>query len=169
MVRVARPFALVVFASAALFVAGCGKSANEGKIVGKWKFVDFPAGVQGAEELKQAALMGIYLYCEFKPNNTFELGAGSDNPQMAEMIQGKAGATAGGKYKLLSGEGVEFYDLPKEFSKGGGGMFGNKDRARTKIKIEGDNMTWSDDDGKTAKLARVGANAPATGAAGAEK
>ena len=61
------------------------------------------------------------------------------------------------KYKLLSGEGVEFHDLPKDLQEqAGGGLFGrNKDRARTKIHIDGDNMTMTDDDGKSGKLVRI--------------
>ena len=60
------------------------------------------------------------------------------------------------KYKLLKGDAVEIYDLPKEMQdKEGDGLFGRKkDKAKTNIKISGDNMTMTDDDGKSCKLSR---------------
>ena len=174
MQRVARPLALVVIAAAALVVAGCGKSNNEGKIVGKWRFTEIPGGVEGADEMKMLEAFGVYVYFEFKQGGVFEMGLGEEKPGTIANLQ-KMGGGGGGptsvtaKYKLLSGDGVELYDLPKEMQEQGGGLFGGtKDRARAKIKIDGDVMSVTDDDGKTGKLTRVGAK-PADPGAGTAK
>jgi len=161
MARPTRSFSLAVLAAAALFAAGCGKSNNEGKIVGKWRLGELPAGVPGAAEMKQAEAMGMYLYFDFRDDKTFEMGVGANNPGMEQLLKAQgASVSMVGKYKLLSGDGVEFHDLPKEMQEKGG-MFGrNKDRARTNVTINGDTMTWTDADGKSMNLTRVG-SAPA--------
>ena len=58
------------------------------------------------------------------------------------------------KYKLLSGDGVEFYDMPKELQQKGGGVFGKGESSKVKVTIDGDNMTVTGSDG-TGKLTRV--------------
>jgi len=152
-----RKLAFLVLAGLALAAAGCS-SNNKGKIEGKWKFVSAPALDATIKELEPAK---AYLYMEFKPDGTMSMGAESSDPQFNEIMQ-KMASTKGEKtvvswkYKLLSGDGVEFYDLPKELQEKGGGVFGkNKDKARTSVKINGDDMTMTDDDGKTGKLTRV--------------
>ena len=107
--------------------------------------------------LKGMEEMGMYLYVEFNPDGTMSMGATSDDPQKEKMIAGAGQKTSmSWKYRLLSGENVEFYDLPKELQEKGGGLFGkNKEKARTKISISGDNMTMTDDDGKSGRLTRV--------------
>jgi hypothetical protein len=154
MFRFARPFAFVICASFVLFATGC-KSNNEGKIVGKWKILSAP----GTEQmLKLAQADGGYLYFEFKSDGTMLMGFGATDPKVqAKIEEDDEKDSLSWKYKLLAGAGVEFYDLPAELKEqGGGGLFGrNEDRARTKVKIDGDNMSMTDDDGSVCKLVRV--------------
>lgn len=149
-----RKLAFLALAGLALAVAGCG-SNNKGKIEGKWKIVSAPG--LGEQEMKMMEAFKMYAYMEFKPDGTMSIGAASTDPEMQKMIEGsKDNKTVTCKYKLLSGDGVEFFDLPKELQEKGGGMFGkNKDKARTSVKINGDDMTMTDDDGKAGKLTRV--------------
>ena len=155
----ARPFALIAVCGIALACTACG-SKNKGKIEGKWKLADAPSGSpEDTANFKKMADTGLYMFFDFRPDNSLTIGIHSDNEDMLKMIKALAGdqkISWDVKYKLLSGEGVEFYDLPKEFrEQGGPGLFGGKDRARTKIRIEGDNMAMTDNDGKTAKLVRM--------------
>jgi hypothetical protein len=148
--------AVFVVAGTAFLATGC-KSNNEGKIVGKWKIVSAQGLEQTNQQLDQ---VGGYLFIEFGSDGTLTMGADFKDKEMGETIK-KAAAASGEKtsfswkYKLLSGDGVEFYDLPPELKQQMSGMFGGKDRARTKIKIDGDNMTMTDDDGKSGQLTRV--------------
>jgi hypothetical protein len=132
-------------------VAGCGKSNNEGKIQGKWK-IEYAPGFE-EQMVKQLASMQTYAYIEFG-KDTCTIGVHSENPQVLDGLA-KSGekTTMTCKYKLLSGDGLEMYDLPPELKSMGTG--GKADRARTKVKIDGDNMTMTDDDGKQGKLTRV--------------
>lgn len=156
MLTVSRTAALAVLAVLALGTAGCG-SNNKGKIEGKWKFTSFPEGAdaKGKDGLDMLGKMGLYVYMDFKTDGTLELGLGGDKPEAMDffkmMAKGQKTAWAG-KYKLLSGDGVELYDMPADMQ--GGAPFGGKDRGRMKVKIDGDSMTATDDKG-TATLARV--------------
>jgi hypothetical protein len=139
-----------------LSALGCG-SNNKGKIEGKWKIVSATGQEQ---EMKQLAEMNGYMYMEFKADGVLAIGFEMTDPAMKKMIEAAApGKTSFAlKYRLLSGDDVEFYDMPKEMQdqKGGGGLFGGgKDKAKTKIKIDGDNMTMTDSDGKSGTLTRV--------------
>ncbi|MFO0824103.1 MAG: hypothetical protein U0792_13485 [Gemmataceae bacterium] len=157
MVFKTRQFAIVILAGLTLVAAGCG-SNNAGKIEGKWKIVSAP----GLEDTnKQLEQVKAYLYMEFRPDGTMSMGADFEDPAMKEIVE-KFAAKSGEKtsfswkYKLLTGDNVEFYDLPKELQeKGTGGLFGGKDKARTSVKIDGDNMTMTDSDGKTGKFVRI--------------
>ena len=159
MPRTARPLAILVLAVSGLLATGCGKSNNEGKIVGKWKIVGLPdkTSAQHRDEFSKLNTLGVYVYLDFRPDNTLTMGVGSDAPGMLQMM--KAGAPGGklewpAKYKLKSGDAVEIYDMPKEMQGQGGGMFGSKDRAAVKISINGDNMSMTDEEG-TGQLVRV--------------
>ena len=151
---------LLVLAGLALTAAGCG-SNNKGKIEGTWKVTELPASSAGKskDEYAQMSKMGMYMQMEFKPDGTLTIGLGADKPETLDMVklfaQGKP-TSWDGKYKLLSGDGVELYDLPKEMQeKGGEGLFKGKDRAKVAVKIDGDSMTMTGDDGETVKLTRV--------------
>ena len=145
MMSVSRKVAFVVLAAFALVATGCG-SNNKGKIVGKWKMVG--GGGMKADDAKMMEMLGIYVYFDFKDDGTLQFGAGANDPKMNDMLKDKGETkVASMKYKLLSGDAVEIYDIPKDMQdKEGGGPFGKKDRARGNIKIDGDNMTISDDD-----------------------
>jgi hypothetical protein len=153
-----RKIALAVLFGFALAAAGCG-SNNKGKIEGKWKIVSMPEKAQGGKnEFAEMAKLGIYVYMEFRPDGTATFGVGADKPEMMDLMAKGAGGKKLSwdlKYKLLSGDGVEFYDLPKDLqTEGGGGLFGKKDRARANVKISGDQMKMTDDEG-TATLQKM--------------
>jgi len=155
-----RPLALFVVGAVALLCTACGSSNNKGKIVGKWKINELPhKDNEAKEDFEGLSKLGIYVYFDFRADNTLEMGVGADKPETLEFVKAMSKGQAlqwTAKYKLLSGDGVEFYDLPKEMQEKGGGIFGkNKDRARTNVKIDGDRMTMTDDDGKTGQLSRV--------------
>lgn len=149
-----RAVPLLMLAGLAMTAAGCGKSNNEGKIVGKWKMVSGPG--MGEDDKKMMEAFKIYPYMEFSPDGTMSVGVAAADPKMQDAIAMKMDAEKiTCKYKLLSGDGIEFYDLPKNMQEKGG-LFGkNKDRARTKVKIDGDNMTMTDDDGQSGTLTRL--------------
>ena len=154
-VRRVAPVVLVVCLG---LVAGCG-SNNKGKIEGKWKMVSPPdkGDAKAKADMAKMGEMGMYLFMEFKPDGVFVIGLGADTEEKLNFF--KAFAPGGkltwdAKYKLLNGDGVEVYDMPKDLQTGSGGMFGNKDRGRANIKINGDDMTMTDDSGTT-KLTRI--------------
>jgi hypothetical protein len=144
------PVAVLCFAFAAL---GCG-SNNKGKIEGKWKAVTF----EGQEnDMKEMETVGAYLYFDFQPDGSLTLGLDSTNKEFKALME-KMGQKVSWtcKYRLLSGDDVEMYDLPKEMQSGkSGGLFGGKDKARSKITITGDEMTLKDPDGKTGHMTRM--------------
>ena len=149
-------FSLRLIASVALLVSvglisGCGSSNNKGKIVGKWK-ISGGAGIK-EEELKMMEAFKVTLVMEFKEDGTVRMGLEAP-PEMQKMLEkGDGKSSASFKYKLLSGDTVEFYDIPKDMQdKEGGGLFGKKDRGKATVKIEGDNMTITDDETKDKPL-----------------
>lgn len=152
-----RPLTLAAVFGISMLCTACG-SNNKDKIVGKWKISDIPGqSEKDAAEFAEMSKMGMYVYFDFRPDNTMVMGVEADKPEIMEFVKAMAKGqqlswTA--KYKLLSRDGVEFYDLPKEMREKGGGLF-SKDRGRTKIKIDGDKMTMTDDDGKTGHLVRI--------------
>jgi len=155
-----RPFALIAVCAIAMLCTACG-SKNKGKIEGKWKLIEAPASNEkDSETFQEMSKSGLYMFFDFKADKSLTIGLHSDSEDMLKMVKALAPnkkITWDAKYKLLSGEGVEFHDLPKDLQEqAGGGLFGrNKDRARTKIHIDGDNMTMTDDDGKSGKLVRI--------------
>jgi hypothetical protein len=158
MFRFARLLSFVVLASFALFAAGC-KSNNEGKIVGKWKVIGVSGPNADPEDFAEMQKFGVYLFLDFRVDGVMVVGIDSDNPEKLNEIKqlapgGKLSVDV--KYKLRFGDGIEFYDLPAEMQEQGGGLFGrNKDRALAKVKINGDQMTMTDDDGTSGQLVRV--------------
>lgn len=148
-----RNAAFALFACLALTAAGCG-SNNKDKIVGKWKLVSAPG--MKADELKMMDALKAYLFFEFKPDGTLAVGAEFGDPAMKEAMA-KANekgekTVMNGQYKLLSGDDVEFSGMNDQ--KKAGGLFGNGDKSRLKIKIDGDNMTITGSDG-VGQLTRV--------------
>ncbi|MBN9119993.1 MAG: hypothetical protein J0I06_12660 [Planctomycetes bacterium] len=158
MLSASRKVAFVLLAALAITATGCG-SNNKGKIEGKWKVVSFPekTSEKNKNDVAEMGKLGIYVYMEFKPEGAFVFGVGAEKQEMLDMMKALAPnqkTTWDAKYKLLSGDGVEIYDLPKDMQKEGSGLFGNKDRARVKVVINGDEMKMTDDDG-TATLTKI--------------
>lgn len=146
MLSVSRKFAFVLLAAVAIFATGCGSSNNKGKIVGKWKITG--GGGIKEDEVKMMEAFGVSMFLEFKDDGSVTMGAHSSNPEFQKALEsGKEKTSFSFKYKLGSGDTVELYDLPKEMQdKKGGNPFGSKDKAKALVKIDGDNMTISDDD-----------------------
>lgn len=148
MLIASRKYAFVLLAGLAFVAAGCG-SNNKGKIVGKWKITG-GGGIKD-EELKMMETFGVNMILDFRDDGTIAMAVQSNNPDFQKAMEASKDKTSFTfKYRLGSGDVVELYDLPKELQekdkKGGPGLFGSKDRAKAIIKIEGDNMTISDDD-----------------------
>jgi hypothetical protein len=132
------------------------KSNNKDKIFGKWKITEVPEDA-GGKTVEQLASLEIYFFVEFKADGGLVFGLTSDKPEVLEQIQrtapkGKLALNA--KYKLLAGEDVELFDIPKELQETGAVFGKNKDSVKTKVKLDGDKMTMIDD-GKTSKLTRI--------------
>jgi|GEM_PF-2796469 len=133
------------------------KSNNKDKIVGKWKITALPEKAGGKKDLEELTKFGLYVYVEFKADGGLILGIGADKKETLDLI--KKGApdqklTWDAKYKLLVGDAVEIYDLPKDLQNGNGGLFGKKDRAKMTVKISDTEMKMIDDDG-TATLKKL--------------
>lgn len=154
-----RPIALIMVCSLALLCTACG-SNNKGKIVGKWKITDPPdkTSEKSRKDYAKMSQAGFYMSLEFKPDGVLTIGLGSDKPDQLDFLRAMAPNNRiswDAKYKLQTGDTVEFYDLPKEMqSSGGGGLFGGADRVKVKISINGDTMSMTDKEG-TGKLVRM--------------
>ena len=153
-----RPLAIALLAAFALTSLGC-ESNNKGKIEGKWKLVSIPDNVkQGKDEMTEMAKAGVYVYMEFKPDGMAVFGVGADKQETLDFIKAAAPGQKTAwdlKYKLLPGDSVEFYDLPKDLrEKVTGGLFGSKDRGRVTVRIAGNEMQMTDEDG-TATLTKI--------------
>lgn len=160
----ARRLFTVALAAVALFAAGCS-SNNKGKIEGKWRITAPPDKDASAKQgFDMMAAAGIYMYMEFKPDGTFYLGFDSDKPGALDLIKGNlpGGKTAfPAKYKLMSGNKVQIYDLSADAKQ----LMGGKDeKMQSDIIIEGDNMTVKDPDGTITKMQRVKEGTPAPAA-----
>jgi hypothetical protein len=149
---------LIVVGCIALSCIGC-KSNNEGKIVGKWKLT--AATDMASKQFNQLEMVNVYVFIEFRSDHTVTIGAESSDPnvQRNKALMGKLESLSKTcKYRLRSGDVVEFYDMPKDMQNkaDGTGLFGaNKDRARTRAKINGDSMNWNDDDNKNFNFVRI--------------
>src|SRR5262245_31017302 len=105
---IARSCAVVLLGLLVLSATGCS-SNNKGKIEGKWKLVTY----QGMEDFNKVSKeTGLVMYFEFEANGTFALGFDAEDNAFLEAIKAKSGGTRfTAKYRLLSGDGVEFYDF----------------------------------------------------------
>jgi hypothetical protein len=142
---------MIVFASAALFVAGCG--GNKDKIVGKWKMVSMTPK-DGKEQ--SFNVMGMTPVMEFTSDGNIKVGVDPNSvpPELKQILEKSPDGAAKlnemqqiGKYKV-SGDTIEFTDMKKS----GDSPFGQNNKGR--LKFEGDNLTISGDDGsfKLSKL-----------------
>jgi hypothetical protein len=129
------------------------KSDNKGKLVGKWKMAEFPQKGFSAEELKRFEDGGLYFTVEFKQGGACEMGVGGKSDLVDVIKKSPETANMKWQYKLLAGEGIEFSGLPKQAKEGFWGK--GKESAKMSVKIDGDKMTITDADGKTAKFVRI--------------
>jgi hypothetical protein len=141
-----RAVVLSAVAMLVLSLSSCG-SKNEGKIIGKWKVVD-----SSKAEFKQIGDSGMYMYFEFQGDGTFNMGIGANDPNLEKLLamSGKP-LKYPGKYKLAMGETVNFTDFKGPDGKG----FDGKDKATTKVTINGDDMRMTDPDGTTMTLKKM--------------
>lgn len=152
--RLTRPLAFLTACTLALLCTACG-SNNKGKIEGKWKFVSLPSqDEKSKQDLEQLTQLGVYLYLDFKPDGMMTMALGADNPQVLDRM--KMGVpnqkiSWDARYKLLSGDKVELYDVKdEELRKAFKG-----EKARSDFMIAGDDMTIKDPDGAIVKLTRL--------------
>jgi S1-C subfamily serine protease len=139
----------------AIVLPGSGwLSNNRGKILGKWKITG--GTDMSAEQLKILESLKIYPFMEFKEDGTGSVGADSTDEDTKKLLLKSPEKTVFFfKYKLNFGDEVELYDLPKELQyKTGRRPFGQKDRARLQVKIDGENMTATDEDTKESRRPR---------------
>jgi hypothetical protein len=149
-----RALGLIAVCGLALACTACS-SNNTGKIEGKWKLVSAPSkDSKGKDEFDAMNKMGVYLYFEFKSDQSLVIGIGADDPKMLDLIKSTVPGqkvTWMAKYKLMSGDKVEVYDVKdEEFKK-----FMKGEKGRSDITIVGDDMTIKDPDGSTSKLVRM--------------
>ena len=140
MTSVSRNCLFALLAVFALSATGCGTSNNKGKIVGKWRMEN----LNGAPE-KDMAEFKLVVFIQFNEDGTARIAAESADPRIQKALAADTKTAQSFRYKLLAGDMVEMYELPKDMQAGGGGLFGKKDRAKVKIQINGDRMTMIDD------------------------
>ena len=163
MILARRKVALLVLSGLALAAAGCGKSNNEGKIAGKWKLVSAP-GID-EKEIKLLDGFGMAMVFDFRADGSVTAGMEATDPALRAEVEKAAQAkgeqiSTSGRYKLLSGDDVEFSGFTG--GKAGGGLFGKGEKGRAKVQIQGDDMTLVASDG-TGKFVRMGAAPPPDG------
>ena len=150
MLFASRKFAFVLLAVFALAAAGCGGNAS--KIVGKWKVVS-GTGKDGKEQ--KLEIFGMSPIMEFTSDGNVKVGMDvsgmppefkpkDDDKEAAAKMQEMKQV---GKYKV-SGDTIEFLDM----GKAGNSPVGKNNKG--KLKIDGDNLTISGDDGSL-KLSRM--------------
>lgn len=128
---------------------GCG-SNNEGKILGKWKILQSKGFDENTKN--KMDMMKAFTFVEFKPDSTMSMGihfadSNKENP-FVQMLNKAFDFSL--KYKLLSGNRVEFYDAPP-----GKDLFKGKERAQATITIDGNKMKWVDSDGTAMTLEKI--------------
>jgi hypothetical protein len=114
-------------------------SNNRDKIIGKWKVTADPGEPDPPPKNEYAAIAmkSMYVCMTFDETGTLTVESGADRPDVLAFMKAKAPEqvfTAKMKYKLLAGDEVEIFDMPP---RGHPGRFGNKERARVSVEIEG--------------------------------
>jgi hypothetical protein len=142
-----RPVCLV--ALLAPFVVGCGSSLK-GKIEGKWKVVS----VEGTDMAKEM-LPDTYPTMEFRSDGVLVPGLESNDPNGAEFLKKLNENAPTCKYTILSGDEIELSEIPEKMKDAKGSLFPGKEKGKAKVTINGDEMTFSPEGGKTVKLTRM--------------
>lgn len=136
-----------------------GNSNNKGKIEGKWKRTQsFHEDVASKAAEPAFDAIGLYFYLEFKPGDILDMGEAGDKPEAIKFLKmlqesGAPGLKFIAKYRLHRGDDVEVFELDKGVQNMG--LFGKKDRVRVEIKIDGDTMTVTNDEGKNSSFIRI--------------
>ena len=136
--------AVALFPFAAL---GCG-SGLKSKIEGKWKVTSM-----GDEDAKKGMPpnMDMYMVVDFRADGTMAIEFGSSDPKAAEGMKALFGSIPPVKYRVVSNDEIEIYDVPKDEK---GVMTGFKENEKAKITVSGDEMTITPEKGKAMKLTR---------------
>jgi hypothetical protein len=124
-------------------------SNNQGKIIGTWKVTGDLGEPDPPPKDKYAelAMKSVYVHLAFDETGTLTVESGADRPDVLEFMKRKAPEqvfTAKMKYKLLAGDEVEIFDMPPP---GSPGRFGDGERAKVNVRIEGQTMTLVEDRG----------------------
>ena len=111
-------------------------------MIDRWK-VTSGLGVD-ADKLKQLDAAKVYVYLEFNADGTARIGSDSfDLTIRASLMKGKDTEPVSMKFRVVSGDRVEFYDFPKESASG---VITKGDGGRATITVQGDvmNVIFSD-------------------------
>lgn len=143
-----RALALALFASVVLLNTGCNSNAK--KLVGKWKVTsvgDKSANDKGPGE-------GIDFIIEFKSDGTGGASIETTDPKAQEFVK-KLNEKAPTFNWSVSGDTVELTNTSKDAKTEG--PFGKKEKAKAKLKFEGDSLTLTPEDKseKTITMTRV--------------
>jgi hypothetical protein len=139
MILARRKVAFLVLSGLALAAAGCGKSNNEGKIVGKWKATAVP-GMSPEEQKKLNDLPPEAL------SAVIEFTADGRMIMSLNML-GQSQQLGTAKYTLGSGDWVNLTDLSPPQN--------GKTQSRDRVVISGDTMTVDTEKGEKITLTRV--------------
>jgi hypothetical protein len=120
------------------------KSDNKEKILGKWRITEVAGKKPDADRFP------LYTYFEFKQNGQFVIGFGAKDAEGEQLLKTGNIPNHVAKYKLLAGEGVEVYDVPKSVTLPAKA----KGTIQMNVKLDGDAMTITEDS-KTTKLVRL--------------
>jgi len=134
-------------------LASTGCKGNKDKIVGKWK-MESMTDKDGKEQ--KMNIMGMTPMLEFTADGNVNVGmdmSGLSEDMKKAMEADKEKASEVGKMQpagkyTVSGDTIELTSTEK------GAGFGKKDKVKGKLKIDGDTLTITGDDG-TLKLTRV--------------
>jgi hypothetical protein len=137
---------VVVCASAATL--GCG-SGLKGKIEGKWKVT-----AMGDEDAKKGLPPNVdmYMIVDFRADGNMAVEFGSSDPKAADGMKALLGSIPPVKYRVVSNDEIEIYDVPKDEK---GVMTGFKENEKAKVAVTGDEMTITPAKGKAMKLTRM--------------
>lgn len=146
-----RSLALIAVCGFAMLCTACGASNNKGKIVGKWKMVAGPGISEMIGTLESA---DVYFFLDFKNDGTMAMGIESSDPKIRKNLAKLEKSSMVCKYRLLSGDGIEVYDVPEGYGVTGLPGGGGKDSSRSQVTINGDLMLLKDET-STHQLIRI--------------
>jgi len=141
---------------AACFVVACASAAAiwcgsglKSKIEGKWKVTSM-----GDDDAKKGLPpnMDMYMIVDFRADATMAVEFGSSDPKTAEGMKALFSSIPPVKYRVVSNDEIEIYDVPKDEK---GVMTGLKENEKAKVTITGDEMTITPAKGKAMKLTRM--------------